>query len=105
MTGRVIVLVLFCLPAWAVFGVLGPIQWLEKQRLVPIASWLLMGALGGFVISFVTTPMAVIGAVAFAIKGNRSVLAGILYILLALSAVAGTATGSYIVWVFMNLKF
>jgi hypothetical protein len=97
MNGRVLILVLLCLPAWAVFNVLGPIQFLNAHRELgrivhPVT--LTAAAFFGLFISFATTPLAVIVAVFF-VKTARSPREGLACIILGLSAILGTLLGYF----------
>jgi hypothetical protein len=95
MNGRVLILVLLCLPAWAVYNVLGPIQFFNAYRglgVHPVS--LAAAAFSGFFISFVTTPIAVIVALFF-VKYARSTREGLTCIILGLSAVLGTLLGYF----------
>jgi hypothetical protein len=106
MTDRVVLMVVLCLPAWAVLTVLGPIQLLTDLRIGGILhpGLLMSAAIFGFPISLVTTPIAIFLMRSFArtAQSQREVK---IYVILAMSALAGTLVGAFIVWRLSILRF
>jgi hypothetical protein len=101
MNVRVIVLIVLCLPSWAVLNVLGPIQWLQGDVYEVVgrvglnaATLLAVAAFGGFFISWATTPLAMLMALIFVVTA-RSWRVKLACLVLGLSAPFGTIVGYY----------
>jgi hypothetical protein len=125
MIWRVVVVVILCLPAWAIYGFAGPIGWLEAERGVglTLAAYLAFAAFYGIFISLVTTPLAILMSTIFLIweavvlcrrgKGGdwgvafsltaRFLCLAIIYIALPAAAVGGMYIGSH--WMGVGMKF
>ena len=102
MSGRVVILLLLCLPAWGGLSILGPVQaldalargvyrltgsWALTQIVHPV--WLSMWFFFGGMISLVTTPIAVLVALFF-MRSAPSPRAWFTYAILGVSAAFGT---------------